>query len=1121
MQNLTRLLGLSLLAALPLAAQSFTAQISGVARDSAGALVAGAAVKMTNLDTGVAQSASTNEAGIYRILDLRPGRYRLEVSLAGFKKYVREPLTLQVADRISLDAVLEVGELATEVTVTAEAAPLIETGTADFSQLVDRQKMEELPIESRNVLHLAALTPGFVEGVNFDNQTQAPNFFASDFKIGGSRSLTHEVLLDGAPSSGPDRGYGQFVPPVDSTQEYKVLGNAFSAEYGRTSGAVINMVTKSGSNQYHGVGYIFSRESIFDANNFFANRAGMEKPEFGRHQIGGNIGGPLVRNRTFFFADFDSWRMTQPSFMLSTVPTPLQLEGDFSQTYTLNPGQQLIRIFDPLTVAPNGSGGYVRQAFPGNVIPRARMDPVAVEALKFYPAPNLPGDPVTQANNYISNSPNYDNRYTYEGKIDHYLRVKHRLSARFSQMKFNRNNPPAWPGPSARLSRDGRGAFTNIVVGDVSTLTPSLVLEIRASLSRAHDGFYPVSEGFDLRTLKFPEYFVKAAGAYFPTFTINDVSPMGQQNPLDFARNTYALSATINKQSGAHSVKTGFDVRRLQFHPFQINHPAGQFTFNRGMTQSNPFAGNRLQGFGLASFLLGAGASGNLANDFRPALGRHYYAGFVQDDWKITPGITLNLGLRYDVERGPTERFNRMGYLDLGAPSPLAAQTGLSHLRGVPRFVTPDDRTLLHTDKNNFAPRAGLTARLGEKTVARLGYGIFFVPMTIVQSQGWVGFSTSTPWLTTEDGGITIADRLSDPFPKGFVQPTNNPGPLAQLGQALDSTLRDERVGYTQQWSVSFQREVARGLAAEVAYWGNKGTKLQFGAGIQENYLPNSYLALGTALYDQVENPFFGLIGVGTLSNPTVARRQLLLTYPQYTSVLRIVPMAASSIYHAVTFRLERRFSSLSVQGNYTIGKCIDDSSSQEGNYAGAPVDHQNRGLERSVSVFDVPQRLVGSGNWTLPFGRGKRFGDGFNPVLNAMLGNWTLAGIATFQSGVPVYVGRPHNTGQSARLDNPTIDRWFDTSVFAPVSAFAIGDTGRVLPDVRKDGLINFNMSLAKGFRLSERFALRLRGEFFNVFNTPSFGMPVNGVSNAAFGVVNSQANKPRSVQLGARVTW
>lgn len=1115
-----RLIALVLAVMAPLAAQTFTAAVAGVAKDGSGALIAGAAVAMTNIENGVVQRAVTNEAGLYRFIDLPPARYRLEVSAPGFKKFVRESVTLQVADRLNLDVVLQLGDLATEVTVTTEA-PVIETGTPDFSQLVDRRSMEELPLESRNVLKLASLTPGFVEGTNFDNPTQAPGFFYSDFKIGGGRSLTHALLLDGAPSEGPDRGYGLFIPPVDSTQEYKVLGNAFSAEYGRTSGAVINMITKSGTNKYHGTAYVFVRNSVFDANNFFSNRAGMAKPDFGRSESGGNIGGPIIRNKTFFFADFDAWRQEQPNFILSTVPTPLQAKGDFSQTFTKNPGPVLIQIFDPLTVASNGKGGYVRQPFPGNVIPSQRFDPVAVEALKYYPAPNLPGDPITLANNYLSNAPNYDNRYTYEIKVDHYLGTKHRISTRFSQMMFNRNNPAAWPGPSAPLSRNGRGAFTNIVADDAITLTPSTVLEVRASLSRSHDGFYPVSEGFDLSKLKFPSYYQKAAGAYFPTFQISDASTMGTQNPLDFARNTYALSVSLNKQSGQHSIKVGWEFRRLQFNPFQIANPAGQFVFNRGMTQSNPFTGNKTQGYGLASFLLGAGASGQLPNEFRPALGRHYFAGYVQDDWKITPNVTLNIGLRYDVEVGPTERYNRMGYLDLDAASPLADQPGLSGLKGMPRYVNSGDRNLLFTDKNNFGPRVGLTTRLGQKSVARLGYGIFYVPMTIVQTQGWVGYSTSTPWLTTVDGGITIADPLSNPFPKGFAQPTNNPGPNAQLGLALDSTLRNEHVGYTQQWSVSLQRELLHGLAGEVVYWGNKGSGLQFGNGIQQDYLPDSYLSLQTSLYDQVPNPFYGLVGVGTLSNPTVARRQLLMTYPQYTSMKRIVPMMASSIYHAVTFRLDRRFSSLSLQGNYTVGKGIDNSSSQEGDYSGGPVDPQNFHLERALSTFDVSQRLVGSGSWTIPFGHGLRYGANLHPVLNAVLGNWTMGGILTLQTGVPVQVARQHNNGSSAKLDNPTIGRWYNTSVFTPIDAFTIGDVGRLLPDVRKDGLRNIDLSITKAFRLTERFTLRLRGEFFNAANHPSFGMPISGVSNPAFGSINSQANRPRSVQMAAKVMW
>ncbi len=1103
------------------AAQSYRAQITGIVTDPSKATVTGARITAVNLATGVRETSVSNEQGIYRIPNLQPSTYSVEAEATGFKKFVERSVTLQVGDVVSLNVALQVGTLS-EVVVVSGAAPLLESESASLGHLVNQRSMQELPLNLRNPLALVLLTPGVQAGPNFGaggGQEPGRNYYNADFKLGGGRSLAQEILLDGAPNTSEDYSFMHYIPPVDSTQEFKVQLNSYSAEFGRTTGGALNIITKSGGNELKGTLYEFHRNSVLDATNFFSNRNGLKKVSFRRNQFGVNAGGPIFKNRTFFFVDYEGFRQAFPSTQISTVPIADFRNGDFSKAVT-NAGQMIL-IYDPSTLTQSANGTRTRTPFPGNLIPKERWDPVATAALTYYPSPNRSG--LTQ--NYVNNTSDRLNQDKWSARIDHMIGSNNRLYGRYSHQKSDREVPRIWPGDGAYGARTIYDSYINGLINYTRIFSPTTSGEIQIGGSRGHANQLPSSWGYNVTNLKLPQALATVAQPVFPTFDVGDVTGLGNAGFNNQPRNTYFIEASVINVHGRHALKMGVDERWLQFMAYQVVSGAGAFSFGRSFTQGpNPVASSTTAGYGVASFLLGAGTGGSVPHTAAMAFQRHYNAFYLQDDFKVGSRLTLNLGLRYDLDIGRTERHNRLSWFDLTATSPLSQEVGLP-LRGVLQFAgtNGNSRNQLATDKNNFAPRFGLAYQFANRTVVRAGYGIFFVPVLSPTVAGVDGFSSSTPWVATIDG-ITIASPLNNPFPSGFNLPKQDRSPLTNVGYGLSGTIRDEPVGYAQQWNLSIQRQLTNDFLIDVAYWGNKGTKLLFGDGVEENYTSSRDLSLGSALNDLVPNPFYGIITSGSLSGPQISRRQLLRPYPQYTSVFRAQPSLASSIYHAFTLKLERRVTQgLSLQAAYTVSKAIDDSSSITGwiDQAGGINVPDNRRLERSVSCFDVPQRLVVNYVWDLPFGKDRRFARTPHPVLDMLIGRWSFSGISTFQSGIPITVGRPNNNGTSAKLDNPTVDRWFNTSVFSVVPPYTYGNVGRLLPDVRRDGSTNFDFTLSKSFTFAEKCRIQFRSEFFNAFNTPQFGDPNGGVTSINFGKVSTQANAPREIQFGLKLYW
>ena len=1117
----------------PAGAQSSLAQITGTVTDPTGSAIPGAEVRVQNLATNIVYRGESNVQGIFRFQALSPGSFRLEAESTGFKKFTQGPLTVQVGDILPVEISLEVGDV-TEVVEVSGTAIALESETASLGDVITGRAIDQLPIGIKDSFQLVFLAPGVVRGRVAPSSSQPDERLQSrtSFKISGGRDFAQEILLDGMPNSGVDFGSAAYVPNPGMTAEFKVHTNSFSAEYGRTTGGVVEMVTKSGGADFHGGAYWYHRNTPFDANNFFNNRSGTPRPELRRHQYGANIGGPIpyrsTSQKSFFFFSYEGLRLATPQSGQLTVPTAAQREGDFSQTFYSSGGSPaLISIYDPLTLTAGADGALLRTPFAGNRIPASRFDAVARNVVGLYPMPNIPGDAITSIRNYGfsgSRSVSTDNTSV---RGDHNFGPDNRLFVRHSRVHYVRDSFRAFEAHNVGNNDDiGHQG----VIRDTHVFSPTVTVDASYSYTRHYTSEFCPSLGYDLTTIGLPQSLASFGRPCIPFFSASGMSTVGRGRFLSQPRVTKSYTANVSKQFSRHFLKAGFQSRNYTFSLIRNLNPSGTFSFNDNFTRGpDPFLGTRDAGFGFASLLLGMGSGGGVFKENPLSLQRLYTSAYVQDDWKVTSRLTLNLGLRYVVDRGTREWHDRLSGLDLDVRSPLSDQLdfdvyGIQSYRG-----EGNPRDLSAVDLNNFGPRIGLAYKLTDDTALRIGYGLFYSPQIAINNVGTQGFETTTPWIATQDGGLTAEATLSDPFPNGFNLPTVDRDPLGQVGFGLNSSTDDDRIGYSQQWNLSIQHQFGRDLLVDAAYVGSKGTKLPWGDGLQANFVPNAALDLGPAeLNRQVANPFQGVITnpSSRLSRGTVPYRQLLLPFPQYTSIVRSYVAAASSIYHSAQMKVTKRAASgLHLMASYTISKQIDDSSVMRGwldTNGGGPANWENLRLERAVSTMDTPQRLVVSYIYDLPVGRSQAVGRNWSKPVDAILGGWQLAGITTFQSGRPVNINRRSlSTGQSAKLSNPTIDRWFDTSAFElvpTVGLASLGNVGRTLPDVRSHGTANFDITLAKRWAmLEDRLNWQIRAEFLNAFNTPQFNFPGNNPRAArTFGVVRSTANTPRSVQFG-----
>jgi hypothetical protein len=1144
----------------PAQAQQFNGTLRGVVQDSTGGVVPGAAISVVEVSTNDTRNLTSDARGSWVLPNLKPGTYRIVVSLDGFKTAAIDNVKLDVQGIRDVEIKLEVGAAAETVTVSGQAAA-VEVTSSTMSQTIENKRMVDLPLNGRNPFSLAGLAPGVAPTSN--NGGSSPS-------ISGGRNATSEVAIDGVSNVNAENNVSildlNYTPSVDAVQEFSVQTNAVSAEFGRLGGGVINLITKSGSNALRATAWEFARNAKMDATNFFTNRNGGKKGAFKRNQFGGNLGGPINRDRTFFFVNYEGLREQNASVQTFTVPLPEWRNGDFSNFR--NSAGALITIYDPLTTRadPANPGQFIRDPFPGNVIPQNRMSPMARAMMTYWPLPNTtPSNAFTQTNNFSASGFSENEGDRIDSRVDHTFNDRWRTFVRYSfsdeaNLPFNSFNNPA-------SSAGGDGpTYTkthSVSIDHNYTLGPTWVLNVRYGLNRRYASRLPISAGFDLAQLNYPTNVLNTVDALeFPRVNVQNFQSLGQNTFTDLviAPTTHSFNANATKVWGEHTLKMGADYRKFLLNFTQLFFPAGQFSFgNAQWTQRNPNVTSGTQGAALASMLLGIPSSVNLSHNPDPASSSSYFGGYLQDDWKIARTFTINLGLRYEFDVPRTERFNRLAYFDESAPSPLAGVVPAnqffdsSQLKGAVVFMDENNRRQVAADYNNVSPRIGFAWNFAEKTVARGGYGIFYMPSHVQAaghsgSSGMIGYNTQSDMIVSIDSNRTPLRYIDNPFPDGFNLPPGSAlGASTNLGLGMGGgtggVFTTNQVPHMQQWNLNVQRELPGNIITEVAYIGSKGTDLLIGeSGLQFAQVDPSYLSLGTALQEQVPNPFFGIITnpSSPLRFATVERRRLLRPFPQYDGVSAFRVPGSKSIYHGFTARADKRFANgLSLLASYTLGELKDDASTTVGflGQAGTQQNAYDRAGDYSISSNDVKYRFVSAFVYDLPFGKDQHFGANASGIVGALVSGWQVNGIVTFQSGYPLLFSqgsnnvnlfnptqRPTWTGTDATLSGQergdAILKWFDTTQYSVTPAFRFGNTPRVT-ELRGDGIKNVDFSLFKNNRFNDgKWNAQIRIEAFNVLNRTRFNAPNTAVDSAAFGTING-ASGGRQVQIGLKMMF
>jgi hypothetical protein len=1149
--------------------QAITASFSGTVLDPSGQAINGAKVTLVSPERGISRTYVTTDNGLYSFTLLPPATYKLQIEAAGFKHYRQEGIELIPGQTAEEKISLSVGAVTESVEVSSQA-PLLNAENANISSDISARQVVELPLNFRSVIALATLSSS-VSNAAEDQIVGSPSISGSAdqdvsfLNFGGTFFNTAAYLLDGTYDTRLDWGGVIYVPSTDAVQEFKIQTNAFTSQYGWSSGNVINVVTKSGSNGFHGDAFEFYRNSSVEARYFFNNGA---QPSFTRNQFGGTFGGPIRKNKTFFFGYYEGRRQATPATFVGTMPTGDERIGNFSallgaptgQTDAL--GRPIVSgaIYNPFSTRQITQGqvdpttgltatqtGYIRDPFPGNLIPSNLMDTIAksIATGTYWPSPTSSG----LINNFTgaASAPAHSDEYSV--RIDHNFTDNDRFNARWSQKYESKVNFPTYYGAS---DPGGPGVTApnnrySINAGYTHVFNPTFDVSLNFGVNRHVEQSTTQSFGFKSSALGLPS-FIDGIAPSFPEIQPQSYSPLGAQAGLDnyiVPQTIWTSSVDFTKIKGKHTLAFGFmDVwaridgghyanTTLQFQTTSTAGPDPQ--------QATPNTGN-----GFASFLLGVG-SGTDQTGFNkfPATDKHLLGWYVQDGWKATSKLTLTLGLRYEIQTAPTERHNAQQYFNFTASNPISAAVGFN-VPGELVFNSSGNSGLYDTSHTNFAPRIGAAYQLRDKLVLRGGYGVFFVPNYYGNGPN-IGYSQGTPWVTSLNSGLNPSSTLSgnatlglpSAFPNGQVPSTGNSlGGLTDVGFGLNPVVDNVRHSpYVQQWMLGVQYSFTNNDLLDISYVGNHGVHV-LSQYLEWDELPVADLAMGNQLNQMVPNPFFGHItasGCG-LNNPTIQEGQLLRPFPEYCSVTEAPPAVGSSTYNALQATFTHRWhSGLDLNVSYTYSKFMDNVQGASGwAFPGSGSSVRNSydlAAERSVDASDLTHSLVISHNYELPFGKGKQFGADWNKPMNAVLGGWQWSGILTAHTGLPISINPAQNNtggfgfnqrpnvvpGVSPVPQNQNINDWINPAAFSQPAAFTFGDSARFLSNLRAPGFVNWDMGLQKWWNITETKRFQFRFELFNAFNHPNFFVPDSNLGDTSFGVINA-AYPARSVQFAGK---
>ena len=1083
-----------------LSGQTSSAQVSGRITDPSDAVIPGVAVTIRNVDTGIEQVVSTNELGYYTVPFVQPGNYRIDVSSPGFRSVSRGGIKIDVDQQARFDFQLEVGQI-TEVIEVVEAAPLLESETSTIGQVIENKSVVEMPLNGRNAWYLTQMAGATVMVRGIGDAAEIPVT-----TVAGSRAFTQGLFVDGGSvqKTGLSRAMAEMAPMVDALEEFKVITNNYAAEYGRTAGGVFTAVTKSGTNQIHGNLFEFLRNDALDARNFFAKtRAPLRF-----NQFGGTLGGPIVKDRTHFFVAYEATRTVTGRPIILTVPTQDQRDGVFTGLVD-NRGRS-IPLYDPNTTQPDPSDPTkkIRDPFQNNVIPPSLVDPIGSAAGSYYPMPNQAGTRAGGNNFNLNLAPSRSQNHTTV-RLDHTISDRDKVFGRYLAQHNNTPQESAFPEPAASglgglASRNVNNLAHTVMTSWMHSFSPSWINDLkfhwlkqnRDVLHDSVDGGWPAKLGL-----------TGVSDTAFPAFRPQAYSPVGGATAVFRIQRgpTFGFSDSLTYISGKHTVKTGFEFRwNGSTDTFKVA-PSGNFVFSR---QGTGLQANRLSGNGFASMLLGFATRAQI-RDSRPLTFRNqYYGWYLQDDWKILPNVTLNLGVRYDVETPRTSPDDTSNGFDNTRIHPVGGFPGVIRFAG----VDGEPRTPFDTDFNNLGPRFGLSWRpFGGDTVVRGGYGIFFGNLddrgSAAGPRAVQGFATEALFVSP-DQNQTAAMLLRNGFP-AFDPPSaeSRTDAFGYRGPALYFE-RPRKTPYSQQFNFGIQRQLRRVLL-EAQYIGNLGRKLTAND-LSQNQVPPALVGQPGSI--QSRRPF-----------------------PHFSAVNVLSPNLGSSSYHGLLLRAEKRYSDgLQFLVTYTFSKMLDNVDAiANGDFRGTPgvgyQDFYNRHLDKSLSPLDITHNLTFNTIWDLPAGPGMRYLN--SGPLSQIIGGWQLSVLGTLFTG-PVYgVVTQQNTCECASagpqrpnlLRDPdlsagqrAVQRWFDTEAFEQPARFTFGNAARAVG--RAPGRVNFEIGIMKNFPFKDRYRLQFRAEMFNAFNHPNFGIPGTTFGAPTFGVIN-RSDPGRIVQFGLKL--
>jgi hypothetical protein len=1144
-------------ASVPVQAQEFRALVTGRIVDSSGASIAGAQVSIVNTATQTRTAAVSGSDGDFALTQLAPGEYELSVEAPGFRAYIRKGITLAVGDKANLDIKMEIGDVKSSVEVTADLVG-IEANQDITGQLINNKSVTELPLNGRNVFMLVQLSAGVVFTVtNFapggTSGTRAYDLFGQ-FSVHGSFPNTSAFLLDGVPIQA--NGQSSYVPLVDGVEEFKITTPTSDATQGLTSGGVVNMTTKSGANDVHGTASYFIRNQIFDAVRTQEKYTAAANPTLAhfQHQFNdasGVVTGPVIKNKLFFLGSYEGFWDRVPRAITQTVPTLLQRQGNFSQTFNAA-GQQVV-IYDPLTTTQSGNN-FVRAAFPGNRIPANRIAPVSNNILGFIPNPNVSTLPLTGFNN-LGSAPNVG-RFAYNSwfmKFNYDWNQNNRtfFSEAQSYGSNNSSNNGLPTGNPAKLGSDpARRNHYGATLDHVYTANPTTVFDVRVAWDRfapyltetSADNSDGSQLGFQGPTGSFPV-------PRFPSLTFTNYMPLGNTGNNNLPWDTYTIVGDVSKQWNRHLMKFGTRLSQTRSTVINTGLWYGSFAFSPIWTQRNPQQADATSGNDFASFLLGYPTSGFTDSNAQASVENKLASFYFQDDIKLNSKLTVNLGLRWDIQTAPTERYDRNVYtFDPTATYAL----GPSQAKGQLIFADSNHRQPWDTKFRDFQPRTGIAWQISSKLVLRAGYGLTYMPLNggatcalcLPGGNGTVdqtGYSVQTPFVPTLGGGVSSyipglagTGTLARPFPNGILLPSLPNVPYARAVSFQD---RDYEIPRVHLFHVGFAYNLPWKSLLDVAYVGTRTHKYPVSKQISAISTADRQLGIANPSYlnAAVPNPYFGapqLAGT-SLNSASITRAQALSPFPQFSTVTENgIPLGSAS-YDALELRLHKRLSSgVLLNTSYSFAKTMESV---------AYLEPQYTVLEHVLTDFDRTHHLTVSALFELPFGRGRRFGANWGKALNLIAGNWQYNVIYDYMNGTPTPMPN------AIPLRDPTLpsgqqtyNKWFDTctqltngtrtgcsSASAPTTwqqlapnQFRVAST--YFPNIRNDWKPNFNMSVFKQFPVNERIKAEFRAESFNVTNSPIYAAPNNTVTSPLFGVVTiSQQNFPRNMQFALRILF